>query len=336
MLLFTTSFAGAGSFTTDMDPANNLMQEQLGLAKIHEICARISAVWRPTTSVDIGIDGQLEFLEPDSIVGTGKIVAIQVKSGPSYFKNQTSDQVPYYPTERHKRYWKQIQLPVLLVLHDAENGRTYYEYVKPQLDLGNVIRVSKNNILSPDSREELLSGYDRNHIFFNRTFDAMKVLTEFSRIAVTINCTARFTGIHFLLSCFNHDQRIFELRQTRLSEVMHAISAGQGVTIGSGYYDMLLRCVMKCWANALTEPFEEDFEKSWYDLEMVPDILVPSTVRGQTLIGNLFDQADVYIRDEQVHKGTASPEAYARWLSTIAQSASDYLDLSDRLPREPR
>jgi hypothetical protein len=146
-----------------------------------------------------------------------------------------------------------------------------------------------------------------------------------------------FNGIHFLLACCKPDSQYFELRQARLSQVMHAISLGNSIGTGNDYYDLLLRCVLKSWSYKLTEPFEEDFERMWYDLQMVPDILVPLTERGKKVIEHLLRHAEAYIPIEAARmRGCDTSAQYAVSLMLLAQVASDELDESDNLGEEPR
>ncbi len=58
------------------------LQEDRGLIQAHAACVAMHAIWRPTPCHDLGVDGQIEFLEEgDSVISTGKIVAAQIKSG---------------------------------------------------------------------------------------------------------------------------------------------------------------------------------------------------------------------------------------------------------------
>jgi hypothetical protein len=112
---------------------SNIMQEHRGIAKVHSICAEMNAIWRATCASDLGIDGQIEFLEPGKAVSTGCLVAVQVKSGPSYFTTTRGNEVTFQPTQKHRRYWTRLALPVVLVLHDPDRNLTIYARVKPQL-----------------------------------------------------------------------------------------------------------------------------------------------------------------------------------------------------------
>ncbi len=82
-------------------------------------------IWRATPLQDVGIDGQIEYVDDDG-VATGRIVAVQVKSGQSYFRRVEDGCVLYSPDVRHREYWSAFPLPVILVLHDPEASRAIW------------------------------------------------------------------------------------------------------------------------------------------------------------------------------------------------------------------
>ena len=138
----------------------NPLQEDHGLIRVHEASVAMHAAWRPTPCHDIGIDGQIEFLEHQS--STGKLVAVQVKSGPSFFTHVDGNDFKYYPSAKHVLYWRALNIPVLLVLHNPDIDLTIYADVKLQLDIGDgPIRVPKHQTLSASSRDEILGICDR-------------------------------------------------------------------------------------------------------------------------------------------------------------------------------
>ena len=62
----------------------NYAQERLGIAATQTYAAQRRQIWRETGTGDVGVDGHLEFVTPDGFA-TSRIVAVQVKSGLSYF-----------------------------------------------------------------------------------------------------------------------------------------------------------------------------------------------------------------------------------------------------------
>ena len=75
-------------------------------------------IFRRQPEHDYGIDAYAEVVEGDDI--TGQLLAMQIKSGPSWFKEQTDDHIVYRGDEEHRTYWIDFPLPVLVVLHEPE------------------------------------------------------------------------------------------------------------------------------------------------------------------------------------------------------------------------
>lgn len=63
-------------------PAQRIV-ENLGLARLHSVVTQVGYIWRPTSSDDYGIDGEIEIVEDN--VPTARILKVQLKSGRSYF-----------------------------------------------------------------------------------------------------------------------------------------------------------------------------------------------------------------------------------------------------------
>ncbi len=72
------------------------------------------------------------------------MIAVQVKSGASYFEGEDDECVPFTPKPEHANYWASFPMPVILVLHDPTRGMTIWENARSALRDGrNIIRVPK-------------------------------------------------------------------------------------------------------------------------------------------------------------------------------------------------
>jgi hypothetical protein len=83
--------------------------------------------FREQAVIDHGIDAQAEVIEGEKL--TGKLIALQIKTGPSYFRHHGSDYI-YYGDIRHLDYWLGHSLPVVLVLHDPDRGLTLWQEIE--------------------------------------------------------------------------------------------------------------------------------------------------------------------------------------------------------------
>lgn len=298
---------------------SQISQEHKGLAKIHTICAEMNAIWRPTTSNDLGIDGQIEFLEHGSVVSTGKLVAVQVKSGASYFRSEDEHYVKYYPKAQHRNYWKRLILPVILVLHNPDRDYTIYSRVKHQLLIERPILINKSELFDRDCRDHLLQFYEQDMV----TTDLQEVLYKFRQIILPIGDVS-ITGIEFLLGCVDMNQEYLELRMCRIQAILESAAGDDGLFLSTHTYEYIFRCISRCWHYQLVESFEPEFDHYWYNLKVVPDISVPLTGYGKIVIQYLWENISRYINEN-----IPNPEDYAKKMTYFAQEASTSFEFNE-------
>jgi len=90
----------------------NLIKERAGVNRFASEISDLGLIWRETSNSDVGIDGQVEFVD-SSGVATGLVVAVQVKSGGSYLGGDEHS-IFFYPSPKHSNYWREFPVPVLL------------------------------------------------------------------------------------------------------------------------------------------------------------------------------------------------------------------------------
>lgn len=161
-------------------------------------------LYRDQTKHDFGIDLHFE-LTDDRKDATGRLVAVQVKTGDSYFGNPKEEEGWwYYISERHSKYWLNHSLPVILALHDFKSGITYWERVASDSiertsTGGSKLLVPRANILddagfdiianfaqpSPSISTRAFSDFPGRHLVVMR--DAMQAAArDDARIAFTL------------------------------------------------------------------------------------------------------------------------------------------------------
>jgi hypothetical protein len=298
---------------------SNISQEHRGIAKVHNICAEMDSIWRATVSSDLGIDGQIEFLEPGSSISTGQIIAVQIKSGESYFINESNGSIRYYPEQKHKRYWQKLTFPVILILHNPSSDLTVFTRVKPQL-LNNYIELSLNNIFSPNSRDMLIQIFE-DDIDKN---EPNKILKDF----IGIENGNGISGIDFLLACTNPISNYFEIRLCRIIKLLEIATNSDNIEIETESFDFILRCVTKLWLHNITEPFQKEFDYYWYDLLVIPDILVSLTTKGVGVIEELISNPEKYVSSGTYsHLGFNEVKLLVKYIIDETQKESDKLDM---------
>ncbi|QIK41409.1 DUF4365 domain-containing protein [Pontivivens nitratireducens] len=104
-------------------------------------------IFREQAISDFGIDAQIEIKQDDT--PTGRLIAVQVKTGPSYLGEEKDSGFWYRPSDEHYNLWINHSLPVIIVLCDLESRTCYYQIVT----IENCVTTGKNwKILVPKSQ----------------------------------------------------------------------------------------------------------------------------------------------------------------------------------------
>lgn len=304
-----------------LETVSDLLQEDRGLIEVHKACIAMQAIWRPTPCHDLGVDGQIEFLEmADNVISTGKIIAIQVKSGPSYFKNQTKTHVKYYPSKKHRRYWQALNLPIVLVLHNPDTNQTIYTEVKSQLDSSETVVVPFKNKFNQSARGDILS-------LCAHIDDPQQILRKLKSVTLITGPGKLISGIEFLLSCVNPTHEYFELKMARISTMLELSAEESGICIGSDTYDFIHRCSLICLGARISESFAETYDHQWYDLYQVPDFIVPLTPFGTRVADNLLENANELVSTTSFfHHQQSDAREVALFIERVCQRESDHMD----------
>ncbi|MFA7383180.1 MAG: DUF4365 domain-containing protein [Desulfurivibrionaceae bacterium] len=114
--------------------AGHTLDELEGIAITMRIASKpinrggLQCAFRVLADVDYGIDAHIEFtVKTDAqLRATGRILSLQIKSGPSYFSHATQDHWRVYIAKSTVNYWRHHSLPVLLVIVDTTTERAFW------------------------------------------------------------------------------------------------------------------------------------------------------------------------------------------------------------------
>ncbi|MEU9666795.1 DUF4365 domain-containing protein [Streptomyces bobili] len=134
--------------------------ERAGVSWIeYQVTHKLGWVFRGQETVDMGIDAHLEIVDEVSREATGRLLGVQIKTGPSYFQTPTSDGWWFVCDADHVSYWLGHTLPVLVMLCDVDNERVYWQSVNEQTVVwtgkGTKIHVPRSHALTAHSAESL-------------------------------------------------------------------------------------------------------------------------------------------------------------------------------------
>lgn len=99
--------------------------ERIGVNETEKIVIQnLGWIFREQPIVDVGLDAIIEIVENDE--PTGKFIAVQIKTGSGNFY-KTEKGLSHYVTNIHYNYWLDLCIPIILVAHIPEDGKTYWQ-----------------------------------------------------------------------------------------------------------------------------------------------------------------------------------------------------------------
>jgi hypothetical protein len=236
---------------------------------------------RNSNEYDYGIDGYIDVVTDDGAV-TGQCVAVQIKTGQSFFKKRNEYGVTFYGDQKHLNYYLNLSVPVILILHDDLSNQTYWQHFnrgsiegtptgwKMEVSFCNFLAEGKRrllDILGPpkDHISELeshwafnkeLAQYDFVHYAVDRKdveeLDVSNILDFFRRIEASDALCRKFQGrIEISISGYDSDTR-------ELWEIKHAVNWFKKLDpdINWFFFSYLkppargFRCYLSCICNA--------------------------------------------------------------------------------------
>lgn len=131
--------------------------DRLGVSRLDHFFSEHGWLFREQLWHDFGIDAQVEVVEKGK--AAGELIAIQIKSGASYFSEQTETSFVLRADDNHIRYWSRHSLTVIVVMYNPDTDSLYWEHVSEatvsSTGTGWRIDVPKTKVLSGDSLPEL-------------------------------------------------------------------------------------------------------------------------------------------------------------------------------------
>ena len=109
-------------------------QELKGLDRISQVVHEMQCIWREISKDDIGIDGEIDLLEPrpdgKGAIATGKIIKVQAKSGSSYVKQDTASSFITPIRQEDLELWTNANYPVIFIVYHPDDDKLYWKDVK--------------------------------------------------------------------------------------------------------------------------------------------------------------------------------------------------------------
>jgi len=272
-------------------------QERLGVNAVAEAMAKIGQIWRETRMADVGIDGQIEYVSPEGFA-TGRMIAVQIKSGPSYFKESKGDWV-FHPEEKHRFYWERFPLPVLVIIHNPDVNLSYWQDARQALRVAKPsdakgICIPKSNILQATSSQTLFEGF----AVIDQEFMSVEEVLVYLIKKKSVNCNSvngSFPVSYLNLFCSgltNICRSLYfgmDLAMTVAEVVLHNQNSPLGVGVGDSEQNFLFDYIKFIVHQRIADVDFSDCMIDWYDREMQPSFMAPLTSRGKELVRIIHD-----------------------------------------------
>lgn len=146
---------------TENKPRND-NTERIGVNAVEAITIKdFNWIFREQPIQDMGIDAHIELVDDGK--PTGKLLAVQIKTGISHF-NEKEDVLTYYGKLQHLDYWNNHSLPVILIAHLPDEDKTYWVLINEQTiertKKSWKVDIPKNNIFSETSKNRLSIAFE--------------------------------------------------------------------------------------------------------------------------------------------------------------------------------
>lgn len=221
---------------------------------------------------DYGIDGHIEIVKDD--IPTGQLIAVQIKSGRSHF-HVTEQGLTFYFDDKHRDYWLEGSLPVILCAYIPEEKTVYWQSITKEMvqetKTGNKLSIPFAQKFDKSAKRDLMllakgTPQQRNLNILHESADIMRyihaggdVFIEFQHFP---NKTLSIRGIQFLIKLPHDDERYVN---TKWADGMCVVSS----------VDEFLNCWFP-WANLR-------IDHSYYEENFQPDVNVLNMIFGEEI-----------------------------------------------------
>lgn len=113
--------------TTTWKPSDAQGQQGIAIARLTIL--KLGHIFREQETNDVGIDAHVELVDQLNAAATGQLIALQIKAGPSFFKEKTDNAVIFRGDQNHLNYWLNHSLPVFLVLVDTGEEKAFWQEI---------------------------------------------------------------------------------------------------------------------------------------------------------------------------------------------------------------
>lgn len=265
--------------------------ERIGVHKVAWVLSEMGFIFRETSNSDTGVDGQIEEVDENNNA-TGRIMAVQIKSGSSYL-NENGTNWTFYVDEAHKNYWRLFPIPVMLLVYNPNDKNVYFVDAKYVLNATGRIDIPKKNVLCEENKSEFLKTIGGSLAKCSEVNDVFSFMLQ-------KKCDEIFFSVSFLelfvsgLTNLCHD--LFYDVSVAM-DIADVKSNGVGISVNHAFLWEYIVYLVK--ENLV----EVNFHACLYDYEerqMQPRFIAPLTYRGKQLLEYISQLENSYLGESDV------------------------------------
>jgi len=132
--------------------SKNSTTDRIGVSIVEEQFSSCGYIFREQPIVDCGIDAQIETVDGDN--ATGSLIALQIKSGRSWFKEEVDNDYIFRGDNDHLSYWLDHSLPVLIILCNTESRECFWQSITKD----NIVKTKKAWKISIPKTQKINAG----------------------------------------------------------------------------------------------------------------------------------------------------------------------------------
>lgn len=131
---------------------------RVGVSAVAKCIAQMGLIFREQPTDDYGIDAQIETFDRE--YASGRLIAVQIKSGDSFFNEITNNNIIFRGERKHYDYWMNHSLPVILVLYNPQDDKCYWKEVNEETAVLTgknwKIEIPITNVLDNSTKSQLV------------------------------------------------------------------------------------------------------------------------------------------------------------------------------------
>ena len=317
--------------------------ERGGVNAVEAACLDLNLIWRDLLQEDVGVDGTIEIAIGD--FPSGKLVGAQVKSGRSYIRSETSETFKFYPRADDLAYWRQLSIPLFLLVHDPDAKATYWldvtHYVEERADdpLGvPYLLFRKSNLLDSSFASHLGGLFNLAH-YDDARFQAVRAELEVLSHTMgegTGRVTVTGLGL-FLEGLWGLCSKV-QFHASLLSDIVRRAVRDRGVEFLVRYsfartelYPFIIGYIDILSRHHLAIVDSDDVNDSLYRKLEYPTFIAPLTTNGRRFVEHLRAAGREDARDHQYFTLSLIPheqiEVYASFTDGEPGTFGTYTDV---------